>query len=275
MPAAGADEATGPKLSLVVPAYRIADRIASNVATLAAFLEESVGDFEIVVVVDGDPATATALRTLPEHVRLIAYPENRGKGFAVRTGFLSSGGRFCGFIDADLELSPATIPEMLDALENGADIVVGSKRHPDSHVDYPPFRRVQSLVFQALVRLLFRLRVRDSQAGLKLMRREVAAALVDDGVVDGFAFDVELLAVARYRGFRHLVECRVEVAHRAGTTTRLSSVFSMLRDVLRIGARLRLTHGYKPPGRGRRRLETSLRSMGTDVSLVAGRRSGG
>src|SRR5256712_3950212 len=99
---------------------------------------------------------------------------NIGKGFALSCGVDQSVGELVTFIDADMELDPANIRVFIDRMkETDCDAVVGSKRHPESKVAYPKFRRLQSAMYQLLVRVLFNLNVRDTQTGLKLFRRHV------------------------------------------------------------------------------------------------------
>lgn len=107
-------------------------------------------------------------------VKVFHYPMNIGKGFALSCGVDQSVGNLVTFIDADMELDPAYIGGFLALMQaSGCDVVIGSKRHPQSNVQYPAFRRLQSAAYQLLVRLMFNLDVRDTQTGLKLFRREV------------------------------------------------------------------------------------------------------
>src|SRR5205085_11811858 len=118
---------------------------------------------------------------------------NIGKGFALSFGVAQSTGPLVTFIDADMELDPANIKSFLDLMQStDCDAVIGSKRHPDSKVAYPRFRRLQSWVYQMVVRLLFDLDVRDTQTGLKLFRREVLEQAVPLLAIKRFAFDLEL-----------------------------------------------------------------------------------
>src|SRR5207302_2291898 len=113
---------------------------------------------------------------------------------ALRHGVRESLGELVTFIDADMELDPAAIKSFIAVMQTSqCDVVVGSKRHPDSKVTYPPFRRFQSWAYQLLIRVLFDLNVRDTQTGLKLFRRQVLMDAVPLLAVKRFAFDLELL----------------------------------------------------------------------------------
>ena len=124
------------------------------------------------------------------------------------------------------------------------DLVLGSKRHRSSQVVYPPARRLYSWGYQQLVRLLFRLDVRDTQAGIKLVRRDVLVDVLPEMTEQGYAFDLELLVVARFFGYRHLVEAPVRIGRRFTSTVSPRVVAEMLRDTLAIWWRLHVRHLY-------------------------------
>lgn len=236
----------GPRLSVVVPSYRDGERIVGNVERLAAALAETGLTWEIIVVVDGDLETFNAASPLRRSaVQVFGYQANQGKGFALRYGMSLARGELVTFIDSDMEIGPEEIGRMARLLDlYDADVVVGSKRHPLSQVRYPLLRRFQSLCYQLLVRLLFRIRVRDTQTGLKMMRREVATRVLDVALVKRFAFDLELLALARHFGYRRVIEAPVRIEHAFPSTTNLRAVFWVLWDTAAIFYRLRLRRWY-------------------------------
>jgi glycosyltransferase involved in cell wall biosynthesis len=245
----GAGRERVPEMSVVVPTYHEAESIAANLGQLTSALEETGISFEVLVVSDGDPETFAAARAvhLPKVVTL-GYSRNRGKGFALRYGISQARGRLVTFIDSDMEVSPEEIGRMARLLDlYSADVVVGSKRHPLSQVRYPWPRRVQSLAYQLLVRALFRVKVRDTQTGLKMFRREVAEKVVDAALVKRFAFDLELLVLARHFGYGRIIEAPVRIDYRFHSTTSPKAVFQVLWDTAAIFYRLRLLHWYDRP----------------------------
>ena len=133
---------------------------------------------EIVVVSDGsiDTTEAELVAQGQGSSRVFHYDRNLGKGYAVKLGALEAAGDWVGFVDADLDLDPAALQCLLALSPRhlGLDFAIGSKRHPDSEVHYPPVRVIASWLFQQVVRLLFRLDVRDTQVGLKVFNRCVA-----------------------------------------------------------------------------------------------------
>ena len=236
------------QLSVVVPAYREGPRIYDNLQRLLAELDQLDTDYEVLVVSDGntDATAAEAERVDSARVKVLQYPVNAGKGFALSHGVDRSTGRLVTFIDADMELNPAEIKRFIELLhEQDADIVIGSKRHRLSRVHYPAFRRLQSLVYQLLIRLLFDVGVRDTQTGLKLFRREVLADVLPLLAVKQFAFDLELLVVARHLGYTRVVEAPIELSYQFASTISPRAVFKILWDTAAIYYRLHITHYYE------------------------------
>ena len=236
----------GPELSVIVPTYHEAETIVQNLKRLQSALEQTGISFEVLLVVDGDQRTYAAARECRSpSVSVLGYSRNRGKGFALRYGISQARGRLVTFIDSDMEIAPEEIGRMARLLElYSADVVVGSKRHPMSQVHYPFTRRVQSLAYQLLVRLLFRVKVRDTQTGLKMFRREVAERVVDAALVKRFAFDLELLVLARHFGFGRIIEAPVQIDYKFHSTTNPRAVFSALWDTAAIFYRLHVLHWY-------------------------------
>ena len=194
-----------PLLSLVTPVYNGAGYIAENVAIIREELGSAAIPYELIVVSDGSADDTVNEVVTADHpdVRVLHYDRNIGKGYAVKVGLLAARGRYAGFIDSDLDLHPAVVPAFLAAMQQPRlDAAIGSKRHPGSVVDYPLRRRAYSWLYQQLIRLLFQLEVRDTQVGIKLFRRELVDAVVPHLLVKRYAFDLELLAVARDSGFR-------------------------------------------------------------------------
>jgi len=236
------------QLSVVVPAYREGPRIYENLQRLLNELDQLDTDYEVVVVSDGntDATAAEAERVGSDRIKVLQYPVNRGKGFALSHGVDQSTGLLVTFIDADMELNPAEIKNFIELLhEQHADIVIGSKRHRLSRVHYPMFRRLQSFVYQLVIRLLFDVGVRDTQTGLKLFRREVLVDVLPLLAVKQFAFDLELLVVARHLGYTRVVEAPIELSYQFSSTISPRAVFKILWDTAAIYYRLHITHYYE------------------------------
>ncbi|MDQ6880354.1 MAG: glycosyltransferase [Candidatus Dormibacteraeota bacterium] len=238
---------TEPLLSVVLPAYREGPRIYANLERLLAVLQQLPDPFEVVVVSDGNTdATASEARRLKsEQITVLEYAANMGKGFALAHGVQHARGSLIAFIDADMELSPAAIPIFIGLMRRqDCDVVVGSKRHRLSIVQYPMYRRFQSWIYQVLIRVLFDLDIRDTQTGVKLFRRQVLVDSLPRLAVKRFAFDLELLVVAHHLGYRKIIEGPIHLDYRFESTVRLSSAWQVLWDTAAIFYRLRILRYY-------------------------------
>ena len=237
-------------VTVVMPYYNPGDRLRATVERAVEALRHSGASFEVVTVSDGstDGSEQTLDGLAPDVVTRVVLPARGGKGQAVRAGLERGHGRYLGFIDADGDVPPELLAEFVDVVRSEhPDLVLGSKRHRDSLVVYPPARRLYSWGYQQLVRLLFHLDVRDTQAGIKLVRRDVLVDVLPSMVEQGYAFDLELLVVARFFGHRHLVEAPVRIGRRFTSTVSPKVVAEMLRDTLAIWWRLRVRRAYGTP----------------------------
>ena len=226
----------GPRLSVVIPAYREADRIGATIARVRDDLGTVDGGVEIVVVDDGSPdGTAELARTGGADL-VVSYPDNRGKGAAVREGMLAAHGRTVAFTDADLSYAPRQIILLLEAVEQGWDAVVGSRKHTHTLtvVRAGRVREYGGRLVNVFTGVVLLGRYRDTQCGLKAFRRDVAQLVFSHCRIDGFAFDVEVFhLVERYR--LTLCEVPVEVENSERSTVNVLRDFSRLvRDLLRI-----------------------------------------
>jgi glycosyltransferase involved in cell wall biosynthesis len=240
-----------PQLSVVVPVFNQGASIVENIRTIRERVAEGLdAPFELIVVSDGSiDATEDELLASSGQgdFRVFHYDRNLGKGYAVKLGALEARGSWVGFIDADLDLDPRGLAEFVRvAEEQELDFAIGSKRHPDSAVHYPPSRVAASWLFQQAVRLLFRLDVKDTQVGLKVFSRDVADQVLPFLLVKRFAFDIELLAVGRAFGFERVGELPVQLDYRfTGSGVRSRAVLRALIDTAAIFYRLRILRYYQ------------------------------
>jgi glycosyltransferase involved in cell wall biosynthesis len=217
MPGHARDPTASRKISVVIPAYNESRVIEKNLAEVVRALRSLGYDFEVIVVDDGSPDNthvhaARARSAYPEHIRVVRYDKNCGKGNALMCGTRCASGNHVAFLDADLDLHPEQLGTFLEIMDREkADVVIGSKRHPQSRVNYPTERRIYSTVYHALVWLLFGLPVRDTQIGLKLFKIEVLHQVFPRILVKRFAFDIEVLANAHRLGYR-IVEAPVRLS---------------------------------------------------------------
>jgi glycosyltransferase involved in cell wall biosynthesis len=240
-----------PLLSVVVPVFNQAASIVDNLEVIRERVRAGLGDdFETLVVSDGsiDETEEELVARAPAGAfRVFHYDRNLGKGYAVKLGALEAQGDWIGFVDADLDLDPGALAAYVrQAQAHGLDFAIGSKRHPESRVHYPRSRVVASWLFQQLVRLLFRLNVRDTQAGIKVFRREVAEQVLPLLLVKRYAFDIELLAVAHAFGFTRVEELPITLDYQfTGSGVRSRAVLRALVDTAAIFYRLRILRYYQ------------------------------
>ncbi len=243
-------------LSLVVPTYKQEKTITKNIKALQNTLDILQIPYEIIVVVDGrvDKTYERVKKIKGKEIYVIAYKENLGKGNALRTGMLQARGDVIGFIDAGMEIDPTGISMLLNhMIWYDADIVVGSKLHPVSQVEYPAFRKVLSWGYRSLNRVLFGLKVRDTQVGIKLYKKNVVKKVFPKLLVKQFAFDVETLAVAHALGFKRIYDAPIRLRFGKGSTIKngkyWSVVWNMLWDTLAIFYRIKIKRYYQKLGK--------------------------
>lgn len=245
-----ARECLGPEgmLSVVLPVYNLAEAIEDNLRRCVVFFQGNI-PYELIPVDDGSAdGTAEALRraaaTLP-HVRPVFLERNGGKGAALRAGVDASHGSHILLLDGDLDLVPEPIPNFFRILrEREADIVIGSKMHPESAIDYPLRRRIASAVYYGLVKLLVHLPVHDTQTGMKLFKAKAVRFAFDRMLAKRFAFDLEVLAIAHAAGYR-IAEAPVKMdfGNKMGSLT-ARNVRETLNDTLAVFYRLRILRYY-------------------------------
>ena len=259
----------GDLLSVVLPVYNLGSSIAENLESVAACLDAGGFRYELVPVDDGSAdASAEAIRAYAEsftsrhaaraECRPVLIAKNAGKGNALKAGFRASTGGYVLLLDGDLDIAPRMLPKFFDSMaRNKSDIVVGSKRHPESSVQYPWHRRLASAIYFGLVRLVVGLPVTDTQTGMKLFRRQVLGDALDRMLVKTYAFDLELLSIAYGRGAK-VSEAPVEIrfGEKFGAL-KPRTVREMMHDTLAIFYRLRVLNYYAkvevPPPLDRKR----------------------
>ncbi len=199
------------RLSVIIPAYNEGETIFQNLLTVSKTIRAANIDFEIILVDDGssDNTFVEAKRAseYSKQIRIVHHEHNAGKGTAFKTGFQNSTGKYIALLDADLDFHPSQLLKMLNALQQAnADIVIGSKYHRESKMNYPFLRRIMSKGYAFLVKLLFKMPFRDTQSGIKVFKREILESVLPSMLRSkGYAFDVEIL-LAAYKQGAHIIE---------------------------------------------------------------------
>jgi glycosyltransferase involved in cell wall biosynthesis len=227
-------------LSLVIPAYNEERRLPATLEGWKSFFASQPYLAEVLVVDDGSQdGTAALVRSLVDEtpgLRLIQLPRNRGKGAAVKVGMLQADGEYAFYADADLNIAPRYLGEGLALLQRGeADVVAGSRRLSEYAAQERSARRLAAGgLVQATRRTLVLPDIRDTQCGLKGFTHDAAQAIFRHTRITSFAFDIEVLFLARRFGYR-VVELPVHTTYRSDSTFDVSRHLGpFLHDVVQI-----------------------------------------
>ena len=196
------------KISVIIPAFNEEDNILTTIEETIKVLAEFGTDYEVIIIDDG--SVDNTYNKVQENlsifngiVKIESYKSNIGKGFAIKYGFNFVSGDYVLFLDADMDLHPSHMKDFLKLIEEyKADVVMGSKRHKDSIVDYPKSRKFLSNGYYLLIKILFGLPVKDTQTGFKLFRYEALKNGISRIIVKRYAFDLELLVVLHKLGYK-------------------------------------------------------------------------
>jgi len=238
-------------LSVVIPAFKQERTIIKNINSITSSLDALGLKYEIIVVVDGllDNTFKKASKLKSKKLKVVGYPKNHGKGHAIRYGMLHAKGDIIGFIDAGMDIHPAGMSMLLNhMIWYNADIIVGSKLHPASKVEYPIYRTILSWGYRTLTRILFGFKVRDTQVGLKFFKRKVVRKVLPKLVVKRYAFDIEILAVAYSYGYKRIYEAPVEINFKKNVITSkdlIKIVSLMIWDTAAVFYRMHFLRYYK------------------------------
>ncbi len=226
--------------SIVIPAYNEGHRLGATLEKVLGYIREQGWDAEVVVVNDGSrDNTADIVRSFAEKnpsLRLVENPGNRGKGYSVRNGMLNARGQILLFSDADLSSPIEEVPKLLQALEQGADIAIGSRwLQAELQTQRQPLhRQLFGRIFNVLLRITLGLQFADTQCGFKAFKRRAAQAVFPLQKIERWGFDPEILFLARKFGFA-VKEIPVAWGHSGGA--RINPVVDgsrMFLEMLRI-----------------------------------------
>lgn len=237
-------------LSVVVPIFN-EENFRTKLLMLNKELKKFFKTYEIIVISDGSRLEYIEdLQHISEkNIRIYHCPENKGKGNAIKIGVLKSTFEYICFIDGGMELNPKNIKTFMVLLSiYKVDAVIGSKRHPFSQTNYPWYRKLLSFCYQGYISILLGLKfVKDSQVGIKLFKSELLKKIISNITTSGYAFDIELLALAsKFENAKILeapIELKVSKKHKSTRKeiARLLKIsIQMALDTLKIVYRVRL-----------------------------------
>jgi glycosyltransferase involved in cell wall biosynthesis len=248
-----------------MPSYNQEETIQEDIKNIIKILKQIRYDYELIIVVDGmiDRTFNRARKLESEKIKVVGYETNHGKGYAIRFGMARSKGDIVAFIDSGMELNPNGLSMLLEHFEwYNADVVVGSKRHPVSKVDYPLERKIISKLAQVFIKILFGVGVSDTQAGIKFFKRKVLEDVLPRLIVKKFAFDIEVLAVAKYLGYKRIYEAPIELNFNkvgsAVSTNLFKAVWYTFIDTLGIFYRMYILRYYSDHNKRKWRFDPEL-----------------
>lgn len=251
-------------VSIIVPVFCQEGTIRDDLERIREVLKESFLNWEMVVVIDGmvDGSYERAKKIESKRIKVVGYRKNKGKGYAIRYGIARTKGDPVIFIDSGMEIDPIGIRMLWEKMEwYKADIVIGSKRHRESVVNYPWERKVISFLYQMFVRIFTGVNVTDSQCGLKAYRRQVLIKIMPRLLVKAYAFDLEMLVVARHVGFKKIYEAPVRLDYNFKDLVHAHTIEALKRaliDTLAIIYRLRIVRYYDDGSKRKWRYDKEL-----------------
>jgi len=231
-------------LSIVIPAYNEAERISPTLDRVLEWLDEEGRSAEVVVVDDGSKddtcGVVRARAASDDRLRLVENGANRGKGYSVAHGVREARGAWILFSDADLS-TPVEELNKLEAGRGDAPISIGSRALPDSDLKkrQPFYREMMGRSFNLLVQTLVFPGIKDTQCGFKLFRADVAKVLFELRTIDGFAFDVEVLFLARKHGHAVAEIPVVWINDEASRVDPIRHSLKMFADIMKVRGRHR------------------------------------
>jgi dolichol-phosphate mannosyltransferase len=232
-------------LSVIIPVFNQQKKITHSIKAIKQAVELWFSNYELIIVNDGSTDnTLTFLKGISltdERIHILSYTPNRGKGYAVRQGVLHSHGDVVMFLDGDLDIAPDSIKDYVESL-NTADLVIASKRHPQSSVMIPRSRALLSRAFNLLIRLATGIPQKDTQAGFKVGKGEIMRKIFRNASINRYAFDVELFTIA---SILHLKVHEMPVVMKIDRRFNTKEILRMLVDVARISYKHRIAHQYQ------------------------------
>ena len=238
-------------LSVIIPVYKQEKTIKKDLQIINETLKQIRYNYEIIAVVDGtsiDKSLKEIKKIKLKNLKAFGYKTNHGKGYAVRYGMAKTQGDYIAFIDSGMEIDPNGISLVLEHMEwYNADIIVASKRHPASMVNYPWDRRIISFGAHIISKFLLGINVHDTQAGLKIFKRPVLIKVLPRLIVKNYAFDLEILSVANKLGFVKIYEAPIKLNYNFESLTHatgLKTIYSCLIEALAVFYRLKILNYY-------------------------------
>lgn len=231
------------RVLFVLPAYQKFPVLAQLIASLKEISAAQDWISRIVIVDDGSTDELRMSQNVDFGIDyLLRHAKNTGKGSAIRSALAFHNGEIFCLFDADLDIGPSCLVEMISAVNSGAcDIAIASKRHPQSKVEYPPIRRLLSSGFMIIQKVILRLPVDDSQTGAKVFSPS-CVRYIRKSRENGFLIDIEILVLAN-DAHSTIRSFPVEIKHKFNSTVRMTDIWRMFFGLLRLRAQIKRDKG--------------------------------
>ena len=231
-----------PKISIIMPAYNVGNKIDIALKQLLKNLTPITNNYEIIIVDDGSQSPPqSSIITTNNRIKIIKHPKNLGKGAAIKTGTKYATGEYTIIMDADGDINPINLKQYIDALKQ-YDIIVASKRHPDSTYQAPTIRKILSITYNALAKILLGIKLGDTQTGLKAFKTQHLKTIMKVIVVKRYTWDTEALAIANMLKLK-IAEAPVHIKQE--NLFKIKDALKMLLEILGIVYRLRIIRWYQ------------------------------
>ena len=223
------------QLSIIIPSYNTSN-LVNNLIEVIEVAKSITSSYEIIIVNDGSKNFPKIKQD--EYIKVITNKKNMGKGYSLIKGFKKAQGEIICFIDVDLQIPAITLFSYYKIMmgSRSPDVLIGSKRHHNSSIDYGLVRRLMSFGLQIINRLLFGFIILDTQCGAKMFKRKVIKDILPLLCIDGFAIDVEILSLSQIKGYK-IIQAPVIVNKSFNSTVKIWSVGKVMWDILRIWSR--------------------------------------
>lgn len=194
-------------ISIIIPCYNEGEKLINSINKIKNFLEKhsNISNYEIITVNDGSKDSKTNNifnSTKINNVKFISYKENKGKGYAIKKGIEKANNNIIIFMDADLSTDITAIDTVISNIKEN-DIVIGSRHHKDTKITtyQPKLRQLMGYICIFTVKILTHIKVKDTQCGFKAFKKDIAKQIIEKQRINGWAFDVEYLYIAKLKNF--------------------------------------------------------------------------
>lgn len=227
-----------PEISLIIPVYKAGNALLTQLIKKIQVLAAITKRYEIILVFDGkDELAEKSIIELQRHGHfyVIKSQRNYGKGHAVRAGMQKAKGKYVAYMDYDNDINPKIIKQMYAAIKKtGSNVILPSKRHELSKVKYSKLRKLYGKIYNFVLRLLFQIECKDTQVGAKMFKADFLRKILPYCEINGFAFEIEIIALAKIQNILTFTEIPVRVNLKTQSSIRMIDGLRVIVDTLKL-----------------------------------------